>query len=431
MHLAATPRPIGLPSPAGAGQPATPPLVLPGEHFAAALAFLACGAAGLIYVAPDLARGAFFLPRVVAVAHLFTLGWIMLSIFGALCQFLPVAVGQPLRSTALAHASFALEAFGAALFVGALASGAAPLLHLGASAVALAFVLFASNLAATLAFVRERSLTWWALAGAAFFLFVTPVYGLALALNLRDGALIGADRFTVVAIHAHVALAGVVLLVMAGVAHRLLPMFLLSHGADERAAWASVALLFAGAVGLALPVGGSLRIVLAGALVSGGVVAFLAQAAAFFRHRMRRAIDPGMRLAGVGLVGLAVALILAPFALGRGLEDMRLLVTYFVVLLGAITLFVAGHYYKIVPFLVWYHRFGPLVGTREVPKVADLYSARVARLDGALLVAGWVGLVASIYAGAPILGRASAVVFMAGAIVEVVVIAHVARRRPV
>ena len=30
-------------------------------------------------------------------------------------------------------------------------------------------------------------------------------------------------------------------------------------------------------------------------------------------------------------------------------------------LLGAIALFIAGHYYKIVPFLIWYHRFGPLV----------------------------------------------------------------------
>ncbi len=405
---------------------APPPLVLPGEHFAAGLVFLVVGAIGLVAVAPELGAGMFFLPRVVAAVHLFTLGWIALSIFGALCQFLPVAIGTRLRWEPLAHVTFGLQVAGAAGFVGGLLRGEHALLGTGAAMLAAAFVLFAVNLAATLAQADERPVTWWALAVAAVFLVVTPLYGVLLALNLHDGRL-GGDRFHLVAVHAHVAIAGIVLPVIVGVAHRLIPMFVLSHGASEKPAKVAVALLAAGAGVLALPVG--LEPV-AGALVGAGVLAFVVQAVLFFRTRMRRKLDPGMRLAAAGIAGLVAATALAPFALARGFSDLHLLAAYFVVLLGAIALFVAGHYYKIIPFLVWYHRFSPLVGLRKVPKVSELFPERAAAIDGALLVAGWVGLAAGTYVGSVALVRVAAAVFAAGALLEVVMMARIAQRRP-
>jgi hypothetical protein len=400
---------------------------LPGLHFAVALVHLAAGAIGLVVVAPDLAQGAFYLPRVIAVVHLFTLGFIVTTIFGALCQFLPVAVGRPMRSSVAAHVSFGAQSLGVGCFVAALIAGNPQLLHVGACGLSTAFVVFAINLAATLAPARERSLTWWALAGAALFLLVTPIYGVVLALDLHGGFV--TDRFALVAQHAHVAILGVVLLVAIGVAHRLLPMFLLSHGASERPGWIAIALTFAGAFLLSVPVAFPLRAPIAGTLGCAGVLAFVAQAATFFRHRKRRAIDAGMRLAAVGISALALASVLAPFALGRGLADLRLLATYFVVLLGGLTLFVAGHYYKIVPFLVWYYRFGPLVGERRVPTVAELFDARIAFVDGAVLVVGLLGVALGTFTGVATIARAGACVFAAGALLEIVVIAQVARRR--
>lgn len=431
MTTAAAPRPMTFSPPAatGASQATSPPPRLPGEHFAAALIFFVCGTLGLAFVAPDLAAGAFYLPRVVAIVHLFTLGWIILSIFGALCQFLPVAVGQPIRWEKLAHVSFFLQTAGAVLFVAALLTNDKHLLHAGAAVVSSAFLLFALNLGATLAQVTERPLTWWALAGATVFLVVTPIYGMLLAINLHDGML-GAERFVIVARHSHVAIVGVVMLVVVGVAHRLLPMFLLSHGAGERAGQLAVGLLFAGALLLSIPVGGDVTALIAGVLVAAGMIAFLVQARSFFKHTKRSRIDPGMKLAASGLVGLAAALLMAPFALSKGLADPRLLATYHVVLIGALSLFVAGHYYKIVPFLVWYHRFGPLVGLRKVPKVTDLYSERVAKVNAVLLVGGWLGLVSGTWFSLPLLTRGAALVFLAGALLETVVVARVAQRKP-
>lgn len=405
-----------------------PPWILPAEHFAAALAFFVIGAFALIALAPQLAYGVFFAPRVVAGVHLFTLGWIVMSIFGALCQFLPVAVGRRLRWELLAHVTFALLATGASAFVVGLVTAHREVIIAGACTLSAAFVLFAVNLGTTLAVVRERSLTWWALAGACVFLVVTPLYGVMLQLGIERA--LGVHRFHVIAVHAHVAIVGVVLMTIVGVAHRLIPMFLLSHGADERPAWVAIGLLFAGAVLLALPIGGMALDAVGGVLAAGGVVAFALQAVLFFRARKRRALDAGMRLAGAGLLGLLVATAVAPVAFTRGLADMHLLVTYFWLVLGALSLFVAGHYYKIVPFLVWYHRFGPLVGTRKVPKVAELFSQRAATLDALLLVSGYAGVAVALFARSIALARLFGLIFAVGVVIEAVAMARIARRRP-
>ncbi len=97
-----------------------PPFRLPGEHFTAAIVFLGLGAVGLIWVAPDLAAGAFPLPAVLGVTHLFTLGWMTTSIMGALYQFLPVALGEPIKSVPAGHVAFALYVPGVAVFVAGL-----------------------------------------------------------------------------------------------------------------------------------------------------------------------------------------------------------------------------------------------------------------------------------------------------------------------
>ncbi len=405
-----------------------PPLVLPGEHFAAAFTFFAVGALSLTIIAPELAAGTFVATRVAAVVHLFTLGFISTSIFGALYQFLPVAVGMPIRSQRLAHVTFVVLMLGIVAFVVGLAAEIPRLVPMGGALVATAFALFAANLVATLRSARERSLTYWALAGAALYLVVTLGFGFALALNVATG-FATAHRFDLLVSHIHVAVFGWVMLVMVGVGHRLLPMFLLSsHDATEVPAWIAVGALVVGCALVALPLGGVAR--LAGFGVSAvGVVAFLVQAALFYRHRKKKGdLDPGMRLALAGLFGVGAALLLAPLAVLRGLEDVTMLTTYvFVLVVGGISLFVAGHYFKIVPFLVWYHRFGSKIGKGKLPRVVDLYSSKLATAALAGLALGVATTAAGILAKSVHLTRAGALVLLAGVLIEAREMIRVAR----
>ena len=407
-----------------------PPFILPAEHFAAGLAFLVLGAIGLLVVAPDLASGFYPSFGVIATTHLFTLGWITTSIMGALYQFLPVALGEPIRSIRLAHVTFALYVPGLTAFVAGFAWSRSSFMLAGAATFGLAVLLFVGNLAASLRRSETRDVTWWALTFAALYLVVTLVLGLALAGNLRWGFL-GGGRFVALGVHLHVAIAGWVLLVMVGVAHRLLPMFLLSHGAGDRFAKAAVSLIAAGAGVLSLLHHAAPLVSrwLPAALLAAGFVCFLVQARRFYRHRHRPALDPGMRLAAGGLALLAVALGLAGPVL-LGVASPRIATAYVLALLLGISLFVAAHYYKIVPFLVWYHRFGPLAGKHPVPRVAELYAARGAAAAGLLLFVGAAGLVIAVATGAGGFARAAAGLFAAGVATEVIQMIGLARKRP-
>lgn len=415
--LKAAPAAVRPPTPGGLASAKAPPFRLPGEHFAGALALLACGSLGLVLVAPELAQGAFLDTRMIGATHLFTLGWITTSIMGALYQFLPVATGEPIRSVRLAHISFALYLPGLLAFVAGLLFGRTPLLLVGATAMGTGILLFVGNLAVTLHGASRHDITWWALVCAAVFLVVTLTFGLILAGNLRWGYL-GGTRMLVLGTHLHVALAGWVLMVMIGVAHRLLPMFLLSHGATDRFGWWALRLVAAGAAALTVlhhapaPIGRWLPAL----LITGGCAAFLLQARAFYRRRVRRAIDPGMRLAAVALGILGVGLLLAwPVALR--LVGIRFAATYIATLITGITLFVAALYYKIIPFLVWYHRWGSLAGKQAVPRVSELYSARIAKVASAILVVGGVGVPLGIALASTIWIRVAALVFGLGVLV--------------
>lgn len=425
--------PAATATPAGLAARQAPPFALPGSHFAAGVGFLLLGMGGLVWVAPELARGWYPSARVVAVTHLFTLGWITVSIWGALYQFLPVALGRPIRWIAVAWATLALFVPGLLAFVAGLVAGSTVLLLGGAAVFGVAVVAFVANLAATLWGAERRDLTWWSLVAASVYLLLTVLLGWALAGNLRWGYL-GVSRWTALGVHLHVGLAGWVLMVVIGVAHRLLPMFLLSHGAPERWGRAAAALVASGVAWLAvLHHGGPvLARWVPALLLAAGVASFLVQARLFFSHRVRPGLDPGLRLAAGALsllgAGLVLGLVWVPGVLGSA--SARGATAYIAAIVGGLTLFVAAHYYKIVPFLVWFHRYGPLVSERPVPKVAELYSARAAAGASVLLAVGLAGVVVATLFGFGGAARAASVVAAGGALVEAVQMGNLAKRRP-
>lgn len=399
--------------------PATGSLALAGEHFAAASLYLLAGSVGLVWIAPELAAGAYLSPHVAGVTHLFTLGWLTTTIFGALCQLLPVALGTPVRSSRVAHAGFWAFVPGVAIFAGGVATTSTAAHHVGIGLVGAGVVLAVGNFCASLHRARTRDATWAAMAIALGFLASTLVLGVLLLHNLHTGWLGGA-RVRVLALHLHVALAGWALVMIVGVSHRLLPMFLLAHGADTRWTRPALALLSAGLVLLAL---GLARNQPAAAwagtlLLVAGVGCFLRQAYAFYRARVRRKIDVGMRFAGTALAFLGAAALLGPAVLATGAAHPRLGTAYVVLgLLGGIVLYVIGFFYKIVPLLAWTVRFRGRMGKEAVPTVAQLYSSRLAHLQLGLMAGGVAGLTAGIGAGAGQVTRCGAALFLGGVLV--------------
>jgi hypothetical protein len=234
--------------------------------------------------------------------------------------------------------------------------------------------------------------------------------------NLHTGFLAEA-RLRVLAIHLHVALVGWALIMMVGVSHRLLPMFLLSRGADTRWTKRSLALLVCGV--LALAAGLATRAPLVAwigiALLEGGVGCFVWQAFSFYRARVRRKIDVGMRFAGAALGFLATAAALGAAVLARGVAHPRLATAYVTLgLLGGIVLYVVGFFYKIVPLLAWTVRYRDRMGKGTAPTVAETFSSRIAHAQLAVMTSGIALLGAGIGAGSAHVTRSGAVLFLAG-----------------
>lgn len=410
--------------------PEPPPLTLPGSYLGAALAFLLAGAAVLAWRAPALAAGSISDGGVIAAVHLLTLGWISTSIMGVLCQMLPMALGVPLRSEGLAWTTLAAWAGGVAAFVVGNVGGVRFLLLPGALLLGLGVLLFLAQLAASLPRARRRGVTWWCVAGAGVGLLGAWVLGLLLAINLGTG-LLGTGRFPVLAIHVHVAAGGWVLLAVIGVSDHTLPSFLRSRrvsGLPGRVA-ASLIGLATAALLLSehlLPVG-----VLRPALwtMAAGAAAFLLQALLRYRARAAGTLDPGMRLVAGALLLLALAVAAGAVALLAPRPSGRLLTAYGVLLIpGGLGLIVAGHYYRIVPALVWSARFAPVAAEREVPAATELVEPGPARLAGTLMVAGVAGMAAGAWIGSAVVCLAAAAGFGIGALAEALQMARIARR---
>lgn len=403
-------------------------IALSGEHFAAAILYLLAGAAGLVWVTPELAVGAYLSPRVAGITHLFTLGWLTTTIFGALYQLLPVALGAPVRFPWLGHASFWSFAPGVGLFAAGVATTSLSLRHTGIALVTIGVALAVGNIGASLPRAPTRDATWAAIALALTALASTLVLGVVLLHNLHTG-FIAAARMRVLATHLHVALVGWALVMIVGVSHRLLPMFLLAHGADVRWTRRALAFLATGVVALAIGLPARMTVVrwLGAILIEAGIGCFLWQAFSFHRVRVRRKLDVGLRFAAIALVLLATSALLGPAVLAAGATHPRLATVYVAVgLLGGIVLYVAGFFYKIVPLLAWTARYRGRMGREAVPMVADLYSARVAHAQLGAMALGVVWLATGIAAGSVRATQSGAVLYLVGVVLFASQIARVA-----
>ncbi len=382
--------------------------------------FLSLGAIGLIWIAPELSSGLYLSPHVAGVTHCFTLGWLSMTIFGALYQLLPVALGVSIRSERAGHLSFWAFAPGVALFASGVAFTSATLRYVGIGLMTVAIVCVVVNVALSLRKVVARDVIWAAVAIAISFLTVTLILGTLLAQNLQSGFL-GDWRAHALATHLHVALLGWILVMIIGISHRLLPMFLLAHTADIRWTRRALGLVAVGVVilgcGLAsihtipnvpLPWIGLV-------LVEAGIACYLTQAVLFFRARKRPRLDAGLRHAAVALVFLTCVAVIAPFVMAGGVQHRRLDTAYVILgLLGGFTLYVIGQFYKVVPFLAWMARFHDDMGKRRVPTVAQLYSSRLGHIDLLLFMLGISGLTVGVMTGSSILVRSAACLFASG-----------------
>jgi hypothetical protein len=142
--------------------------------------------------------------------------------------------------------------------------------------------------------------------------------------------------------------------------------------------------------------------------------------------RVRKKIDVGMRFAGMALTFLAVSTLLGPAVLAAGVMHPRLATIYVTVgLLGGIVMYVVGFFYKIVPLLAWTVRFKDRMGKGTAPTVAQMFSARVAHVQLALMALGVTLLAVGISTASLHVTRCGAIMFLGAVLLFISQIARI------
>ena len=367
-----------------------PSATLPLRYLVAAAVSFVAAAVAVPWLAEALA-GHSYQPRVFALTHTVTLGWITLSIMGASYQLIPSVLERPIWSERLARAQFLVLAVGIAGIVSHFFIGRWPGLVWAAGLVALGVGAHVTNAGMSVRGIQRWTFTGRFVVLALAALVLTTGFGVALGLD-HVVKVLPHDVFANVHAHVHLALLGWVLPMVIGVAARVYPMFLLAREPSGRLG----AVQFWGlAAGVPLVVAGILTATPA-LLVPGtlGVVAAVAGhvgwVAGMVRERKRPALDWGLRLVLTGTAYLIAATVMGlGFAFGV-LAGPRAALAYGVLALGGwVSLTIAGMMLKIIPFLVWYQAYAPRVGRTPVPTLAQL-SWPAGEGAAAVLLAGGV-----------------------------------------
>lgn len=354
------------------------------------LSFLFLGAWTAFYY-PTL--GGFYAnPRYLAWVHVAVLGWINMIVFGVLFQFIPVVLNVKLGSERLAWLQLVFYVPGAigiafCFWIGRLDWP----LHSMASVLWAGFIVFVWNMLVTYRKVTNWNLTARCVYAAVMYLLATIMLGLFLSIHLAY-PMVEMSHLTLLKLHAHVGIAGWLLMIVMGVSMRLLPMFLLSHNYSTKPGEVAFYLINIGLIGWGTGVAIEFPVIwqqLAAGVLAAGVGAYLVQAAVIYQKRNRirsdpfrrkqvRRIDFPLRFAAVSLVFLGISVVLGlALVLGDrwvpGEFRNRLVLLYGVGLfLGFFSLLTQSILYKVVPFLVWLKRFSHGIGRVKTPKVNDL-----------------------------------------------------------
>jgi len=334
-----------------------PPIGVPFRFFLTAPWFGVLAGMLLLWQGGDLLASR-WTPGALSLTHLLVLGFMLQAMTGALFQFVPVAAGGNLwRATVVAtivHPAFAASAVllsAGFLFPGAGALGAAAIL------MASAGILFVLTLGRALIATPAAGATVANLRGAALALAVTLGLGTLLVTGLVTSRAWSFLEMTHV--HAAWGLGGWALLLLAGVAIIVVPMFQMTPPFPQPAAkvfpWLVIGCLLLWTSRL----GG-----VADGFAYAGLFGLLALAAAFCvttlllqARRRRKVNDPNVLMMRSAMITGIVAVALCAWLAGGlpGSNSSGLHVAAGVLLIAPFVFAINGMLYKIVAFLCWLH----------------------------------------------------------------------------
>jgi len=374
------------------GRALLPSPTVPAVYFAGAHACLAAALAVLV-ANPELPGAFVYHPRALAIVHLVTLGWISGSILGALYIVAPLAFGIPMRAGWLDACACAAFWAGSLGMVGGFWLGRYDVL--GVASLAVLGPIVAIGARVTLGLGRSRVPAGIRLHVLLAFSNITAagVAGVVLAVNKLTGMLPW-SAVSLASAHAHLAVLGWAMMMIFGVAYRLIPMFVPAAMPTGAGLAASAVLLEIGTLGVV----GSLALGSSPApwllFVLGALVAFFSVVRGIVRDKRPRPKDLPEHDWSTWHTHLAMAYLFVATLLGIGVAigspSPAMIWSYGTTgVLGFVVQMVVGIEGRLLPMYAWYRAVERSDGVLPARSVHRLI---VPRLSLAVLVCWLVGL---------------------------------------
>jgi len=326
---------------------------------------------------------------VLAVAHLMILGWVTMIIFGALYQLIPVVMEVKLYSENLAFISLVSLVIGLFFLIIAFFGFTFQLTNnfmIGGSLVVFAVLLFAINSIKSALSSPKNSISKSYIMASTIYLLMTVLLGLFTIINLSGNYMVIAHT-ELLKIHAVIGLAGWFLMLIIGVASKLIPMFLIVHKTKETYIKAGFYIINAAIIILFINTMFSIKSIIVETssyvLILVGLLLFMLYNLDLFKRRLRKKLDIGMQLTAIGLVVFILTLIsfvglyFGSLTLGLPIGRMEI-ISGLLLVYGFFTGLILGQTYKTLPFIIWLYNYQALVGRQKTPLPADLYSDKLA-----------------------------------------------------
>lgn len=308
--------------------------------------------------------------KVIGFVHLFLLGFVMMTIFGAMAQLVPVVLEVGHFGVELFYAIWPLLLIGTLLMVfGFLESPA--LLPYGGTVVLIAMMVFVMEIFLTMFKVKKLNIVMSSVLISNTFLFFGIIFGLVMA--LAYAGTIDADIGSLLKAHVYLVVGGYISVTIMGLSVVLIPMFGLSHGFSMKPLEISMGMMSLAVVLIVLSAFIKFDII----ENFGYALAIISQLVYFYhiyiiyKTRARKERDIYAISLIFSYLSLVVSLLLG-IAYFISSHEPLLLAAAWQMFFGFFGFLITGHIYKIIPFLVWFERFSPLVGKQKVPMLSDM-----------------------------------------------------------
>lgn len=392
-------------------------VVLPFYIYGALSFLLACV---LLLVNTGVVHQHYFQPQTLAITHLMALGWGTMIILGASHQLLPVLIEGKLDSDLLAHLSFIFAAVGIPFLVtGFYQFNTGWVLQTGAVLVNVSVICYFLNVVTSIIESKRNDVHAWFIGTASLWLFVTVFFGLLLVFNFSR-SLLPDNSMEYLSLHAHMGLAGWFLLLVIGVASRLIPMFLISKYTSKATLWWIYALINGALLGFIVLK--TLKVypqfyytpflLVLIALILFGRLCYKA-----YGLRIRKKVDEQMKVSLLSVVLLflpLIALLLVIYFISIDERPNIVLLYGFCIFFGWITAIIFGMTFKTLPFIVWNKVYRTRAGGKT-PAPKELFSERIFQIMALLYLVGFVLFLAGIILLNDILLKSGAASLLASA----------------